>query len=347
MRKVLIKASKKYEVLIEKGLLKKSGELISHYAGGDSAVIVTDENVAGIYADIVEKSLKEAKINVFKFVAPAGEKAKSTETYMNLINFLAQKSLNKNDVIVSLGGGTVGDLSGFAASTYLRGINYVQIPTTFLASIDSSVGGKTALNLKEGKNLMGSFYHPCAVICDTQTFDTLPKKVYNEAYGELIKYAMIADRSLFETIKGEFNIESTIERCVSIKNRIISLDEYDKGIRRLLNFGHTIGHAVEILSDFSVPHGYAVSVGMNIITNCSVKKGISDEKCLEELNNMQKRFNLPTKCEYDLDSVFDVILHDKKRKKDKITAVLPQKIGKCILKEFTLDDFKEFLKEGF
>ena len=236
----------------------------------------------------------------------------------------------------------VGDLGGLSASLYLRGIKYVQVPTTLLAAVDSSVGGKTAIDIPAGKNLVGSFYQPVLVCCDTSLMDTLPANIYRDGCAELIKYGMILDAALYEKLHIlPFNREEVVARCVEIKRDVVQQDEFDNGIRGLLNFGHTFGHAIEKLSNFSVSHGEAVAKGMVIASRIAALMGICD--ITDELSSLLVKYGFDISCEYTACEVFDSLLSDKKRRGGTISVVLPRAVGDCTLVALELDELKELL----
>ena len=257
MNTVHINASKSYDIIIEKGLLPRCGFYIKNVCQAQTICLVTDDTVDALYADTVIQSLQREGFRTVKFVFAHGEESKSSTTYLNLIDFLAENHITRSDVIVALGGGVVGDLSGFAAATFLRGISFIQIPTTLLACVDSSVGGKTAIDIPAGKNLLGAFHQPALVLCDPMTLSTLPDEIYRDGCAEIIKYAMITDAHFFEQLNNqpvkEWE-EEVIKRCVEIKRDIVMQDEFDRGQRALLNFGHTVGHAIEACSHFTISH---------------------------------------------------------------------------------------------
>ena len=253
-----VKTSKAYQVHIGSGLLSQLGQRLRDVCQAQKAVIVSDTNVFPLYGEIAFKSLENAGFQVLSFVFPAGEESKNAATYLQLLNFLAESQVTRSDCLVALGGGVVGDLTGFAAATYLRGIAYVQVPTTLLAAVDSSVGGKTAIDLPAGKNLVGAFCQPKMVLCDPDTLKTLPEDIFRDGCAEVIKYGVLYDPKLFEelTERGlSFPRETVIARCVELKRNVVMEDEFDTGSRMKLNFGHTIGHGVEAKSNFAVSHG--------------------------------------------------------------------------------------------
>lgn len=348
MKKIKINASTSYEVIIGRELLKDSGKLIKEVIEPCRAVIIGDDNTLPLYGKILEESLKSENFDTLTFSFPHGEESKNTSTLIELLEFLALNNITRKDIIVALGGGVTGDLSGLAAATYLRGISYVQLPTTILAAVDSSVGGKTAVNLKSGKNLMGAFYQPRLVICDCDTFKTLPEEVYREGLAEAIKYGVILDSQLFNKFKEEDlkDIETIIERCVYLKGQIVSQDEFDKGQRQLLNFGHTIGHAIEKCSSFKLPHGFAVAIGMAAVTRASENSGICEKGSSRLLEKVLQKYKLPLDLPYSSGELSEAALSDKKRLGDTITLVVPERIGSCILHKIPIDTLKDFIDLG-
>lgn len=344
METILVNASKEYEVIIGTDILGSLGERCVSILGKSRAVIVTDSNVAPLWLEKAEKSLNEAGIDTVSFIFEAGEESKSKETLFELLEFMAENKLTRTDFAVALGGGVTGDMTGLAASLYLRGIPFVQVPTTLLAAVDSSVGGKTAVNLTAGKNLMGAFYQPSLVLCDILTLDTLSDDIFADGMAEVIKYGVIYDRELFDAVKGgnvEDNLEKIIARCVELKRDVVAKDEFDKGERQLLNFGHTMAHSIEKCSNFEVSHGSAVAIGMVIAARASAKFGWSREDCTEEIINANKNNNLPTLCDFAPADLAEAALSDKKRTGDSISFVIPEVIGKCSLKKVSVDVLRE------
>lgn len=340
--------NKAYPVYIADGLLERAGELSSPITGVCKAAVITDDIVEGLYAKRLESSLEKAGFETVRYVFPNGEKSKNTDNLISILNFLSERSFSSSDAVFALGGGVAGDIAGFAAAVYLRGINFVQVPTTLLAAVDSSVGGKTAVDLKAGKNMAGAFYQPKLVICDCSVLETLDKEQISNGFAEIIKYAFIKDRELFNilTAGNSPNIADIIARCVTIKRDIVVSDELDTGVRHILNFGHTFAHAIEKQSGFTVSHGKAVSIGMSVITRASVKMGICDKSCYDGLKKTLEMYSLPLESVYGADDLYAAAISDKKRKGDNITLVLPEKIGKCVLKTVPLREMKEFLKLG-
>ncbi len=336
---------KKYEVLVGRGL--DTGKLVSAVKSNCRVMLVTDDIVNGLYADKVVKSLETAGFTVNKFVFQNGELSKNVLTYTDILEALAREHFTRTDIIAALGGGVVGDVAGFAAATYLRGIDFVQLPTTLLAAVDSSVGGKTGINLNAGKNLAGAFHQPLRVICDIDFLSTLSDEIMSDGIAESIKCGMIRSRPLFDKLKfGSFTeeIEDCIAACIGIKAEVVSKDEHDTGERRLLNFGHTFGHAIEKASGMTITHGHAVSIGMVLASRAAERMGIT-EPCSAELIEVLEKYNLPTECEYDAETLVKYALSDKKREGGEITLILPEKVGKCIMYTVSVDKLIEIVRQ--
>jgi len=348
MRKITVDASIKYDIIIGGGLLAESGRLCADTLGIHSVAVVSDDTVDALYGKALEKSLIEAGYSPIKFVIPHGEASKSMENLGKLLGFLADNHITRSDFLIALGGGVVGDLTGFAAAVYLRGIKFVQIPTTLLAAVDSSVGGKTAVNIPEGKNLVGSFHQPSLVICDYETLDTLPPETFADGCAEVIKYGVINDPELFRKLKCPIKpqIEDIIADCVSNKRDIVNLDEHDNGVRRLLNLGHTVGHAVEICSHFEISHGSAVAIGMAIVARASAVLGICPSELPTELEKMLEDYSLPTSCRYSAEELASVAAGDKKRMGGTISFILPYAIGDSRVCNMKVEDIKDFIAKG-
>lgn len=327
--------------------LDNLGTIVKERLKGTSAVIVTDENVAPLYLERCRNSLLKENIRVSEFIVPAGEESKSGKVWLELLNFMAEKQLTRTDFAVALGGGVVGDLTGFAAATYLRGIDVVQIPTTLLAAVDSSVGGKTAINLDAGKNLAGAFHQPVIVLQDSSLLETLPEDIRRDGMAEVIKYGIIKNRELFNNLKDPVwtndNIEYVIESCVAAKKEFVEEDEFDKGIRQMLNFGHTIGHAVEKASGYEVSHGSAVAKGMAAISRISASRGWCSRETAEEIENILLTYGFDLEIKYDRETLISMMLSDKKRKGDFIDMVVSSEIGKCELVRITTGELGELL----
>lgn len=349
MEMVKVSASKEYTVHIGSGFLDTIGEKIKEIKRLCRVVLISDDTVFSLYGEKVKKSLTDNGYSVVEFIFSHGEDAKSLENYGKIMEFCVENSITRTDLFVALGGGVVGDLTGFVASCYLRGVDYVQIPTTLLAMVDSSVGGKTAINLKSGKNLCGAFYQPLAVFADCETLDTLPEETFNEGSAEIIKYGMIADGEFLGFLNDNSikdNIEYVIRRCIEIKGDIVNRDEFDKRERKLLNFGHTIGHAVEQCSNYSVPHGIAVAIGMVIATKGAYEIGMSDEDLSDTLIPILKKNNLPTTCDFSAEELYKSALSDKKRSLDTMAVIVPEEYGLCKIMKLPVEDLLNFIEKG-
>lgn len=341
MRSVTVKTSATYEVLIGSGLLQKAGEAVKKVISPCKAAIVTDSTVVHLYEETVRKSLTEAGFSVCTFVFPAGEASKNIHTLSHLLEFLAKEEMTRTDMIVALGGGVTGDLAGFGAAVYLRGISFVQIPTTFLAAIDSSVGGKTAVDLEAGKNLAGAFYQPKLVLCDTDVLQTLPEVVFADGIAEALKYGVLGDAALFEKIAGgDFrqDLEEIIETCVSMKRDVVEEDEFDTGKRQLLNLGHTFGHAIEQKSHFQMTHGHAVAIGMHLIAKAAEAKGIAEKGTAAAIAKALEQNQLPKETTFSPAEVAEGTLRDKKRRGGTISFVFPKKIGDCEIVKIPVEE---------
>lgn len=347
MRSVTVKTSATYEVLIGSGLLQKAGEAVKKVISPCKAAIVTDSTVVHLYEETVRKSLTEAGFSVCTFVFPTGEASKNIHTLSHLLEFLAKEEMTRTDLIVALGGGVTGDLAGFGAAVYLRGISFVQIPTTFLAAIDSSVGGKTAVDLEAGKNLAGAFYQPKLVLCDTDVLQTLPEVVFADGIAEALKYGVLGDAALFEKIAGgDFrqDLEEIIETCVSMKRDVVEEDEFDTGKRQLLNLGHTFGHAIEQKSHFQMTHGHAVAIGMHLIAKAAEAKGIAEKGTAAAIAKALEQNQLPKETEFSPAEVAEGTLRDKKRRGGTISFVFPKKIGDCEIVKIPVEEVEALAK---
>lgn len=348
MQIIKVNTSTSYEVHIGQGLLGDAGEKISALFPHVRAMIVSDDIVFPLYGEKLVASLNGAGIATSAFVFENGEERKRLSTIEDLLERLAAEHFTRSDIIVALGGGVVGDMAGFAASIFLRGINYVQIPTTLLAAVDSSVGGKTAVDLSRGKNLCGAFHQPRLVLCDTDTHRTLKELDVQNGLAEMLKYGVICDRDLFEKVKNykENDMEVLIARCVEIKRDIVSGDEFDRGQRMLLNLGHTVGHAVEAASDFSLTHGHGVAIGLAIISRAAEKTGMAKAGMADEISDALIACNLPTKTEFDTDLLAELTLSDKKSSGDSINLIVPLEIGNTVIHKIKRTEVKNFIEAG-
>lgn len=336
-----------YDVLIQKGLLSSVGERISAIHKPCRVLLLTDDVVESLYADTVTASLSEAGFSVVRHVIPHGEASKSGENLLALLEKMATEQLTRSDILVTLGGGVVGDLGGFTAAIYQRGIPFVQIPTTLLAMVDASVGGKTAIDLKAGKNLCGAFHQPALVVCDTNCLNTLSPKILSDGMAEVIKYAMISDAPLFNILRENApDMETVIRLCVEDKRTLVEADETDKGVRQLLNLGHTVGHAIEACSNFTISHGSAVAMGMVIMTRAAVKAGICEADTLTSLLGLLDKHHLPTECPFTTEQLFSVAISDKKRAGGFITLAVPYRVADTRLVTVPMDALENYIRSG-
>lgn len=349
MKTVHINASRSYDVLIGSGLLKNLGKQAAAIGRAKKACIVSDSNVWPLYGTAAENSLKEAGFDTTSFIFPAGEESKCGSTYLSLLNHLAENHLTRSDVLIALGGGVVGDLTGFAAATYLRGIAFIQVPTTLLAAVDSSVGGKTAIDLPSGKNLAGAFYQPSLVLCDIETLNTLPEDTFRDGCAEVIKYGILYDPTLFAYLSEyglSFDRETVIARCVELKRDVVAEDEFDTGARMKLNLGHTIGHGVEAGSHFEISHGKAVAIGTAIVTRAAASAGICREDAKVRILSILEAFGLPVNTTFSAESLYTAALSDKKRSDGTVSLIVPKAIGNCEILPTPVNEIQSFIEAG-
>ncbi len=373
MKKVIVNASRLYEIVIAEGLLDKSGELAANVVKPCRAAILTDSNVAPLYLSKLESSLIRSGFSPIHYIIEAGESSKNGENYLAILSFLAQNKITRSDCLFALGGGVVGDLCGFCAATFLRGISFIQVPTTLLAMVDSSVGGKTAIDIPEGKNLVGAFYQPSLVICDHSTLATLSYENFRDGCAEVIKYGLINDKPLFKKLKSPIphqiengiedcvcdktpfeiyklpishQIEDIIENCVSDKRDVVNADERDTGVRQLLNLGHTAAHSIEILSNFEISHGSAVAIGMAIILRAAANLGLCNRAECGEAIDLISFYGLPVECPYSACELADIALSDKKRSGGTITLVMPYGIGDSRLYKIKVEELEKIFSLG-
>lgn len=347
MKTISVSASRKYDICIGMAL-NQCGTSICRVTGCQKAVIVSDSNVAPLYLDQVTHSLQRAGCEVHSFLIPAGEASKCAAQYLRLLNSLTELQFTRTDVLVALGGGVVGDLTGFAAATYLRGVAFVQLPTSLLAMVDSSVGGKTAIDLLGGKNLCGAFYQPWAVLCDPDVLNTLPSTCCSDGSAEIIKYALLRDPELLSLLRqGKAAREEIIARSCSIKRDLVEQDERDNGVRQLLNLGHTVGHAFEQYSGYALSHGRAVAAGMAVITRAAIAHGDCDSAVWPTLKQALLNADLPIAPTAPLSALATLLRTDKKRQGDHLTLVIPQSLGQCGLRQLPLNQLEDYLQPGF
>lgn len=348
--------SKKYPIYIEKSFNKLKSAFENAGLGHKKILVITDTNVEKLYLDAVLNELKEISQSISHYAFKAGEENKNIETMQDLYKACMDNMLDRKSLIVALGGGVCGDMAGFAAATYMRGIKFVQIPTTLLAQVDSSVGGKTGIDFLGGKNIIGAFYQPEFVYVNVNTLKTLPKDEIISGMGEVIKHGLIKDVSYFEYIcKNKEKIKvleedamiHIVEGSCKIKSEVVSADEQERGIREILNFGHTFGHAVESVSNFSIPHGKAVGLGMICALDLSEKYGNIGSEEKERIKLLLDYFEMPLKIEdLDKNKIYSQMFYDKKIKDGKLTFIILKNIGTAIADNtINEDEIKKALDE--
>ena len=348
MKRIVVKSSKKYTIIIDKGILSETYERIQPVLKGSIVYIVTDDIVDSLYGSVLADSFKNSGIHAYKYVIPNGEISKNSDNYISILNDMANKGISRSDTLIAFGGGVPGDLGGFAAATYQRGISLIQIPTTLLAAVDSSVGGKTAIDLKEGKNLAGAFYQPDMVICDLSLMNTLPDIVFKDGCAEVIKYGILSGNPLFEQIRKPIkkNIESIVYRCIKIKRDLVQKDEKDTGIRQLLNLGHTVAHAIELLSGYTISHGAAVAKGLHLVTKILYTQGICPKEVFTQINDILNIYGFNTDSLYSAKDIANAIIMDKKRSNEYINLILIEDIGKCAIKKTNMADLDSMIQKA-
>ncbi|MBO4262676.1 MAG: 3-dehydroquinate synthase [Clostridia bacterium] len=334
--RISVNASKNYEVVVEKSFSRLGEEVKKVFYGGKIAV-VDDENTSALFFAEVAARLKA--YSVFEFTVAAGEKSKTPENYFRILGALARAGFTRGDCVLALGGGVVGDLAGFVASTYMRGINYIQVPTTLLAAVDSSVGGKTAVDLPEGKNLVGTFYQPSLVYVNVACEDTLPETEKTNGLGEIVKYVFLSSEITKEKIFGDR--EELVAACIGIKAEFVAADEFDNGRRALLNLGHTVGHAIENLSGYTLPHGLCVAKGINAIIDVSADfYGISDEK-RKRMKDLIASFGFDLSIGFSKEDITKKILLDKKSDGKNVNFILIKDAGDCRVEKLSVKEWEK------
>ena len=340
-----------YPVVIEAGVIHRVGEHVRAVLGDCAVAIVTDDHVAPLYLRQVTDSLEQAGLRCASLVLPHGEATKCLARLSEIYAFLCESRITRTDALIALGGGVIGDLAGLAAATYLRGIRFVQVPTTLLAQVDSSVGGKVAVDLPQGKNLVGAFYQPSAVLCDPLTLNTLTDSFWRDGLGEVVKYGCINDADLFSLLEKQAprgraalmeHIGWILQRCIQAKADVVAQDEHDTGLRMTLNFGHTLGHAVETCQHFGgLSHGEAVSVGMAVITRLSEARGMTLPGTARRLNDLLSALGLPSDLppipESDLIAAMGM---DKKTAGSSLRVITLEGIGACRIHATQADFFR-------
>ena len=352
MRTLHTAASRPYDIVIGPGLLKEAGERSRRINCGVRVLLVSDSNVAPLYADTVAESYAAAGYRVTRFVFPAGEESKRLSTIAALYEQLAADGLTRADLIAALGGGVTGDMAGFAAATWLRGIDFVGLPTSLLAQVDSSVGGKTGVDIPQGKNLVGAFWPPRLVLADTGALSTLPSDILSDGMAEVVKAACIKDAPFFHWLLqqdalSDENLPETVYRAVDIKRRVVEADEREAGERRLLNFGHTLGHALEAQSHFRLSHGRAVAAGMMLVTRAAERKGLTAPGTAEDIAALLRRYGLPDGDGTPPEEYLPYAALDIKRAGDSLSLVLLHRIGDGYIHPIPADSLPAFVAEPY
>ena len=338
MKGIFVGTKPSYKVIIGRGALTQVGSLIKRVTDDiQKVLVVTDSNIAPLYLDKLRKSLEIAKIEVYEYVFDAGERSKNIDSITGMWGVMAENGFTRTDAVVTLGGGVACDMGGFAAATFLRGIRVFQVPTSLLAMVDAAVGGKTGIDLKEGKNLAGAFWQPSMVIEDTDCLDTLPDELFTEGMAEVLKHAFIMD--------PEF-IEKMVAMNVADKVSVITEDTIDNGRRQTLNYGHTIGHVIERDSNFKLAHGVCVAKGMGIIIDASVAAGRLSASEAETMKGLIAAYGLPTEDDITPEQAVAGAMNDKKKRGDMISVIVVDKIGSSGIVKMTPDEFLGFLKAG-
>ena len=350
MQTIHVRTVPEYGVTIAPGLLGRCGQALREIMPPCRMAVIADDTVAQLYLETVRGSLEAAGFAVSPYIFPAGEGSKNLSTLANILEFLAEQRLTRTDCVIALGGGVTGDMAGFAAAVYLRGIRCVQLPTTLLAAVDSSVGGKTAIDLAAGKNLAGAFLQPAAVLCDTDCLATLPKDVFADGAAEAIKTGVLCDESLFSLFEsGTLAAEpgAVIARCVEYKAGVVERDEKEQGERKLLNLGHTVGHAIEKCSGYAVPHGHAVAAGLAVMARAAETLGWTEEPLAGRVAACLAKCGLPTSTDFSPEALAEAASADKKRAGGDITLVVPRRIGRCELKTIPVPELLHVIRAGW
>ncbi len=343
--------ARSYPIEVERELIDRAGEYFLQAFGPCVAAVVTDDHVAPLYLERVMTSLAQAGIRAVSITLPHGEKTKCLDSLTKLYTFFSEHHVTRKDVVVALGGGVIGDLAGLAAATWLRGVQLMQIPTTLLAQVDSSVGGKVAVDLPQGKNLVGAFWQPSLVLADPDTLQTLTPDYWRDGLGEVVKYGCIGDEPLFRLLEKDapmgreglmLDIDEILRRCISYKANVVEQDEHDTGLRMTLNFGHTLAHGVETVQHYEgYRHGEAVALGMAAITRLSEERGLTEKGTAQRLIALEKALSLPTELpEIPEEDLLHAMTQDKKNAGDTLTVILLRRIGECYLHKTTTEFFK-------
>lgn len=346
MKKLRVNVGKGYNIFIEKGIIDSTGEYVKSVSNAKKICIISETNVFPIYGERVKSSLVNAGYEAYEYIFEAGESSKKASTVISMVEFMAEKEFTRGDLVVALGGGVTGDMAGFAAAIFLRGIDFVQIPTSLLAQVDSSVGGKTAVDLPQGKNLCGAFHQPILVLIDPNTLDTLSPHFFSDGLAEAIKMGCIKSASLFEKIENQNPreiIDEIIYECDMLKAGVVERDEKEHGERALLNFGHTPGHAIEKLHNFEgVSHGEAVGIGMVMISKAGEENGITEQGTADRIAKVLLKNNLMIKDSNSIEDIVGAMNADKKRTSSAINFTLIHSIGDSYNQKINYEDIPSF-----
>ena len=349
MKTITIHTGEPYRVLVGHNLIGSCGQLVKTLFPGNRVLLITDSNVGPLYAERTLSTLRSAGLTAQAYPVPAGEGAKSLSVAEGLYTFLIEHGYTRGDLLLALGGGVVTDLTGFVAATYQRGVAFAGIATSLLAQVDASVGGKTAVNIPAGKNLVGCFWQPKLVLCDLDTLSTLPEREFSGGMAEVIKYGAIQSEELFQRCAagvGPGDMEEVVSACVELKNQVVSVDERDMGARAVLNFGHTLGHGIEKLGGFSLhSHGESVAMGMVLASDAFERMGDTAPGTTARLVSCLSRYGLPTQCPYPIHEVLQECTKDKKRTGDSINFVVVPKIGTAKTKLVPIDALNAYFRK--
>ncbi len=344
MESIIVQTSPSYEAVVGGGLLTEAGTRTAALLKGRRVLVASDDHVAPLYLERVSESYRQAGFQVSCFVFPAGEDSKTLSTVEELLDSADRAEMTRSDVFAALGGGVTGDLTGLAAALYQRGTDFIQLPTTLLSMVDASVGGKTAVNLRNGKNLCGAFHQPRLVLCDTDTLDTLPGPVYAEGMAEVIKHGALSGGTLLDRILAGEDPKNLIADNIRFKADIVRQDEREKGMRQLLNFGHTFGHAIEKLNHYGIYHGEGVAAGMLIAARTAEERELCPSGVFRELRGLLAAQGLPVTTPFTAEQVARAAMNDKKRRGDSITLVLPEVRGRCRLLQVPANRLAEIIQ---
>lgn len=346
MKTLTVNAGRGTPIYIENNIVKNAGDYLRAVTNARKVCIISDTNVFPLYGGGLAARLSANSFDVVKYVFEAGEASKTMTTLFDIVGFLAENELTRNDLILALGGGVTGDLAGFAAAIYLRGIDYVQIPTSLLAQVDASVGGKTAVDLPQGKNLCGAFHQPLMVLMDPILLKTLPPRYYADGMAEAIKMGAIQSASLLEAIEADTaktQLENILYECVRLKAAIVERDERDHGERALLNFGHTVGHAIERLYHYQgITHGEAVGIGMVTVCRAAEQQGLTLPGTADRIAAVLQQYGLPVSDNSPMEAIIDAMRADKKRTGTAINLIILKSIGNGVMYPVADNDIKAF-----